>query len=112
MVVVISVDELRPLVIVCGAGSVIHLIKVSVNQPAMVVIGSATRVDVLEGRKKKRQQHPEARLYGRDTTHSVIDCTRADKATSKRRLGEGSAESWLASFRQISEQAPSCGSDV
>lgn len=83
MVVVIGVGELRPFPIGCGAGSVIHLIKVSVNQPAMVVIGSATCVDVLEGRKKEREQHPEARLYRGDTTHSVIDCTRADKATSK-----------------------------
>jgi len=62
MVVVIGVHELRPLLIGCRAGDVIHLIKVRVNQPGMVVIGSAPCVDVLEGRKKKRQQHPEARL--------------------------------------------------
>jgi hypothetical protein len=28
----------------------------------MVVIGSVVCVDVLEGREKKRQQHPQARL--------------------------------------------------
>jgi hypothetical protein len=83
MVVVIGGGELWPCLIACGAGSLIHLIKVRMNQPDMVVIGSATCVDVLEGREKEREQHPEARLYGRDTTHSVIDCTRADEATSK-----------------------------
>ena len=62
MVVVIGVDEMRTFANACGPGSVIHPIKVRVNQPAMVVIGSAAGVDVLEGSKKKRQQHPEARL--------------------------------------------------
>lgn len=74
MVIVIGVHELWPLLIACRAGNVIHLIKVRVNQP-MVVIRSVTCVDVLEGRKKKCQQHPEARFYGHDATHSVIDCT-------------------------------------
>jgi len=81
VVIVVGVHELWPLLVAWLGGRTIHLIKVSVNQP-MVVIGTAACMDVLEGRKEKRQQHPEARLYGRDTTHSVIDCTRVARATS------------------------------
>ena len=74
MVVVIRIDEQWPFVIVCKEGSVIHLIKVRVNQPAVVVIAAAC-VDVLERRKKERSQKGKARLYGRDTTHPAIDCS-------------------------------------
>ncbi len=69
MVVVIGGCELWPLLMGRRAGKPIHLIIVSVNQPALVA------VDVLEGRQEHRQQQREARLYGRDTTHSVIDCS-------------------------------------
>ena len=74
MVVVIGVDEPRPFALVCGAGSVIHPIKVRVNQPGVVVIAAAG-VDVLERREKERSQKRKARFYRRDTTHSAIDCS-------------------------------------
>jgi hypothetical protein len=84
VVIVIGVHELRSLVIARRAGNMMHLVKVRVNQP-MVVIGSATCVDMLEGRKEKRQQHPQTRLYGRDTTHPVIDCSQCGAQSSATR---------------------------
>ena len=69
--VIVGVHELWPLLAAWLGGHVIHLIKVSVNQ-TMVVIGAAACMDVLEGREEKRQQHPKACLYGRDTTHSAL----------------------------------------
>ena len=62
MVVVIAVHELWPVLTACRVGSVMHLIKVGVNQPAIVVIVSSASMDVLEGREKERYQECQARF--------------------------------------------------
>ena len=62
MVILIGVHELRPLLIGCRMGNAMRLIKVRVNQPTMVVIGSYACVNVLEGRKKAGKEFTKDEL--------------------------------------------------
>jgi len=73
VVVIIGAGELRAVLIAFREGGTRQLEKVSVNQPAMIVI--AAGVDVLEGREKERHQERKARFYGRNATHPAIDCS-------------------------------------
>lgn len=75
MIVVIVSLKLWTMMIACRARNAMRVQKMGMDQPAMLVIVSDACVNVLEGREKERDQQSHAGFDGRDTTHSVIDCT-------------------------------------